>query len=345
MSYESKNIFPASTRIADVRAFVKLLGYEKIGEWKHEDRKFEDYGWFERKDYKSWSGVELAIYKSDDGALAVSTRTTISRSYYDLEHQNDTISSLYKRFSGTFRTDEGSRRYMRVEAGSPPPAASGCHLAFARFGSNLIRAKRYLEVNAATPAQKSDALLAQLGMDHKTLSCNMLVSFFVSIVEDYLKSYFIALLRYSEKKEGLLRSARLQSDQLIRISNHEISVEEALAESMSFQRIASACKNIASIDTALNIAGVLRKPYRRRLKSFFDQLTELVEIRHKFVHRAELDRSLRYSSVEQILFDLDVAITRVQRRIFQEYDWPYEKTWSIGREPRTSRSKRRVQSG
>jgi hypothetical protein len=237
VSYESENVFSQSTRISDVREFVKLLGYEKIGVWKFEGQKFEDYRWFERADYKSWTGVELAIYKSNDGSLALSTRSTVSRSYYDLEQQNFTISALHKRFGGTFSTDEGIRRYMRPEAGPPAPAASGCHLAFARFGSNLIRAARYLEINASTHVQKTDILLKQLGMDHRTLSCNMLVSFFVSIVEDYLKSCFVALLKYSEKKESLLRNARLQGDQLNRISNEEISIEEAVAESMSFQRM------------------------------------------------------------------------------------------------------------
>jgi hypothetical protein len=140
MSYSSENLFPASTRIADVREFVKLLGYEKAGVWTHKGQKFEDYGWFEQTDYKSWTSVELAIYKSDDGTLATSTRTGVSRSYYDLDQQNRTIRALYKRFGGTFDTDEGSRQLMRPETGPQPPASSGCHLAFARFGSNLITA-------------------------------------------------------------------------------------------------------------------------------------------------------------------------------------------------------------
>ena len=88
----------------------------------------------------------------------------------------------------------------------------------------------------------------------------MLVSFCVSIVEDYMKSCFVALLKYSDKKESFLRNVRLQGDQLSRISNREISIEEAVAESLSFQRISSACKNIASIDSSLDVAGALRKP-------------------------------------------------------------------------------------
>jgi hypothetical protein len=168
----------------------------------------------------------------------------------------------------------------------------------------------------------------------------MLVSFFVSIVEDYLKSCFVALLKYSEKKEILLRNARLQSDQLNRISNQEISVEEAVAESMSFQRISLACRNISSIDNSLDIAGVLKKPYHGRKRSFFDELSELVDTRHNFVHRAELDLSLTYSKLDDILFDLDVGMTRVQRVIFKEYKWAYEKTWGIGRKSKKARSGR-----
>ncbi|MGX1325436.1 hypothetical protein ACVMFA_007397 [Bradyrhizobium liaoningense] len=341
MSYCSDNQFPTDTRLADIRDFLLLLGYRKLSGWvTFEDVSFESYGWHDTEDHKSWSGVELSI-NNKGGRLSVSTRTPVSRSYYDLEQQNRTISALRKRFGGTFRTDAGNGRYQRAEFGPPPPAASGCHLAFSRFGSNLIRASHYAQslVFPHHPPRKSDDIIVQLGMHPQTLSGNMLMSFSVSIVEDYLKSCFIALLRYSPQKEQFLRGARLNGDQLNRISNREYSVEQAVAETFSFQRISTACKNFQSLDRKLDLASVLRKPFRRRRKTLYDTLEELVDKRNEFVHRAILDLGLTDDVVREALYDLEVAMTRVQRAIVNRYNWPYEKTWHVGRPSKATRPK------
>src|ERR1700726_3004089 len=105
MSYSSENELPAGTRLADIREFVLLLGYKKSSHWISSGNiSFEGYDWHDETDYKSSSGVELSINKADSGELSVSTRTPISRSYYDLQQQNRTIAGLRRRFGGTFWT-------------------------------------------------------------------------------------------------------------------------------------------------------------------------------------------------------------------------------------------------
>ena len=141
MSYESESVLAPSTRVGGLRDFLLLLGYKKSGVLKSEEGlRFEQFYWFDTTDYRSWTGVELSIYRNAEGRIAVSTRTPIARSYYDLSHQNGTITALKKRFGGQFRTDEGPGSYLRPEIGPPSPSASGCHLAFERFGGNLIKA-------------------------------------------------------------------------------------------------------------------------------------------------------------------------------------------------------------
>jgi hypothetical protein len=319
-----------------------LLGYRKLSGWVTFDGStFESYGWYDEKDYRSWSGVELSIDKRKDGLLSVSTRTTVSRSYYDLEQQNRTISALRRRFAGIFQTDEGRGRYMRPNSGPPAPAASGCHLAFSRFGSNLIKASHYAQslVFSNYPAEKDDDLLLQFGLHPRTLSGNMLVSFSVSIVEDYLKSCFIALLKYSPQKEKSLRGVRLSGDQLTKVSNEEYSIEQAVSETFSFQRISRACKNFENLDKQLDLAGALRKPFRRRRQTLYDKLEELVDKRNEFVHRASLDLGLTDELVRETLYDLDVAMTRIHRTIANRYKWPHEKTWGIGHPSKAARIK------
>ncbi|HEX7425077.1 MAG TPA: hypothetical protein VF311_14495, partial [Terriglobales bacterium] len=141
MSYSSENVLGQDTRIGEVREFLLMLGYRRVGVLKSRDLgTFEQYSWFDATDYRSWSGVELSIHSNEDRQVCVSTRSVIARSYYDLIHQNNTIASLRRRFGGTFRTDEGRGRYLRPDSGPPSAPASGCHLAFERFGSNLIKA-------------------------------------------------------------------------------------------------------------------------------------------------------------------------------------------------------------
>ena len=338
MSYSSENKFPVGIRIADVREFVELLGYKKAGAWTAEGTRFEDYFWFEELDYKSWSGVELAIYVDfEDAHLTVSTRSVVARSYFDLVHQNRTISALRKRFGGNLTTDGGHGRYLHPKHGAPPPAASGCHLSYSRFGSNLIKALHYLQsLQFPNEQDRNQRPLFMAELDPRTLSNNMTISFLVSIIEDYLKSTFIALLKYSHQKEKFLRGVRLQGDQLARIANREISVEAMVAETLSFQRISVACKHFQAIDGELDLAGVLRRPFRRRQKNLFDSLEELVDRRHDFVHRAKLDLGHSTEALIQITYDVDLAMTRIERAIANRYEWPpIEKSWAIGRRPRS----------
>ncbi len=103
-----------------------------------------EYHFFDNDDYKSWSGISLSVFQKKGGKLTVYTRTQISRSYYDLVHQNRPIRSLRHHFGGTFETDEGKSRYLHPKSTPPLPHQSGCHLAFQTFGGNLIKADIYL---------------------------------------------------------------------------------------------------------------------------------------------------------------------------------------------------------
>jgi hypothetical protein len=337
MSYSSENILAPDTSIQDVREYALLLGYAKSGVLKSEEYgQIEEYWWFDATEYRSWSGIELSIHRNDEQRVVVSTRTTISRSYFDLNHQNNTISGFLKRFGGEFTTDEGRRRYLRPESGPPPAPASGCYLAFNRFGNNLIKAKIYHEArefpNYPHRMWKDTEILQPL--DPRILANNTLVPFLVASLEDYFKSTFIALLRYSARKEAFLKSVRLQGDQLVAISDGKATVEEQISESLSFQRLSAICRHFEALDTKLDIAGTLRKPYRRRSQSLFESLESLVLSRHDFIHRANLDQTMTDDRIDGLIYDLDEAITRVYRRITKHYDWFFDRDWYLGRRRR-----------
>lgn len=269
MSYESENRIDSKVRLKDVQDFVELLGYQYQGTWDGEELgKIKSYRWFERKDYKSTYGVKLSIYNIED-SLCVTTRTNVSRSFHDLEQQNKTIKLLKKYFGGSFRTDEGRGRYLQPNAGPPEPAAAGCHLAFSSFGSNLIRARRYYDSRKfGVQEQKTSGFFWLDRYNPKILSNNFILTFLVSISEDYWKSTYIALLKYTDNKESILKSGKIMSDRLVQISNGEITIEEGFAESISFARISNVCNQFKLLDKKIDFAGILKKPYRRRKKTY-----------------------------------------------------------------------------
>ena len=331
MSYESESLLSRGARLQDVREFVELLGYKKTG-ITHSKKygRFEEYYYFDEKEYRSWIGVLLAIQVKNK-SLVVSTRTTVARSFYDLDHQNRTIFQLRKRFGGNFRTDEGNGRYMRPDSAPPTPAASGCHIAFQRFGDNLIQAKIYLDARTF-PKQyqgKAGEFLAQMGMSPKVLSNNMLLPFLVATLEDYFKSTFVALLRYSARKQAFFKGLRLQGDHLVAISDGE-SVESQVAETLPFQRISSIARHFEALDPKLDLAGFLKKPYRRRKQSLHDLIETLVIARHSFIHRAQLGLSLTDKKMDDLVYDLDEAITRVYKGITSYYSWHFDRGWYLG---------------
>lgn len=256
----------------------------------------------------------------------------VSRSYYDIKQQNRAILSLKRRFGGTFETDAGKGRYFHPKGGPPTPAQAGCHLAFQYFGATLVKVDIYLMNREFSGKQwkytGKPAFLAH--MNPRILSNNLLLPYLVSILEDYFKSTFISLLRYSDRKESFLRGARLSSDHLLNISSGESSVEETIAETLPFQKLSAICHHFKELEPKLDLAGVLRKPYSRRKKSLFETLEELVLRRHAFVHRGMIDALFDDPDVKRALDDLEASVVRCYRRITDYYGWRFDQGWGRG---------------
>ena len=156
MSYESESVLPAGASPKAVREFLALFGYEKSRGLKYGSTKFDRFYWFDATDYRSWSGVEVSLYLDGHRRVIVGTRTPIARSYYDLTHQNKTIFELQRRFGGSFRTDEGPRRYLKPDSGPPGgwPGFSLCRSGtvgapLLRFLQGRVRRCRYHRVSSS----------------------------------------------------------------------------------------------------------------------------------------------------------------------------------------------------
>jgi len=91
---------------------------------------------------------------------------------------------------------------------------------------------------------------------------------------------------------------------------------------MAFQNLRVVSEAFRSVVPELDIHGILRRPYRRRRISLWEALTELVENRHAFVHRGEVDVTFDDEVLATRIVDAQVAVDRVHRRLCQVSGWP-----------------------
>lgn len=275
-------------------------------------------------DYKSHSGVELDIYKTPAGSITVTTRSTVSRSYWDLSHQNRTVKLLRELFGGHFVTDAGRNRCWRPDGKKPIPAESGCMLARWGFHNSAMVARIYLDSRkfGGTIARETATGLEFIDrMNPRFLSNNMFLPYLVAIWEDYFKSTFIALLKYSNDRKAVLKKARLSHDQLEEIAIGTETVESSLAGTFSFQRPSMITEHFKAVDSRLDLGAVLRRPYRRRRVPLYDSIEAMVEARHDFVHTGKVHLELTDAAIRQALNDFEAAVDRVYVRVYEVYGW------------------------
>lgn len=322
MSYESINFLPTGTSIARLKEVVKLLGFEQTKDWIVSPNLLGSYFWVERTEYRSWTGVELIISRVE-GGFEVYTRTRISRSYWDLTQQNKAIKLIRDLFGGSFRTDEGSGRYLRPTSPPPSPLASGCYLARWGLNNSLFKARLYLQVRRleGDVARDTSHLLPFLDeVNPRLLSNNLLVPFIIAVWEEYFRATFTASLCYADKREVVLKKARLSHHQLEQIAA-EKQIERAVAECFSFQRPSMIGENFKLLDSKLDLASVMRKPYHGRKVTLFDSIETLVENRNAFVHSGKMNMTLFDDQIEAILKDIVVAADRSYEAIGKHFEF------------------------
>jgi hypothetical protein len=318
MSYTSTSVLAASTTSAQAQDVVDLLGFKKVRDGLKVPNRVSGYFWYDETDYRSWSGVELDIYKTARGPVKVTTRSSASRSYWDLVHQNRTLKLLRDLFGGRFETDAGKNRYWRPDEPPPTPLSSGCYLARWRFKNNLQRASIYL-MHRKLEGQIAKDEPSGLGfideINPRLLSNNMVVPYVIAVWEEYFRATFSACLRYSRQREAALKRAKLSHSDLEKLVVGTTQVDRAVAEAFSFQRPSAIADTFKLIDPKLDLAGTLRKPYRGRKQSLFDSLEALVEDRNRLVHTGEINVGLFDMHLRTVLSDLTEAVNRAYNQI------------------------------
>ncbi|OFX69670.1 MAG: hypothetical protein A2X12_01135 [Bacteroidetes bacterium GWE2_29_8] len=325
MGYESSNILSEEANIKDVIEFLKILNYEYIGVFKEKEIGYiKHFYWNEKKDYKSWYGIELSIFISKH-RIHVNTRTIINTSYFDIEYINKTIKLLKKNFGGEFITSYGKGRYLKPEIKKLEPSEAGCYLACSDFGSNLMRALLYFEkrIKNNNKTEKTNIWFMDK-YNPNFLSNNFLITFLISISENYWKSTYVALLKYSSNKELILKENRINAERLVLISNGQISVEDAFAESISFARISSVCTNFQKLDKNIDFAKILNKPYKSKNVNVFDYLGEMTKIRNKIIHKPSNIFIVEDFEIKEFINIIQYSIVECYKELTMVKGWIFD---------------------
>jgi hypothetical protein len=322
MSYTSTSVLRASATAAQAQEIIGLLGYKKVGDGLKVPNRIAGYMWYDDENYRSWSGVELDVYKTPKGPVKVTTRASASRSFWDLVHQNRTLKLLRDLFGGHFQTDAGRNRYWRPDAPAPSPLSSGCYLARWRFHNGLGRAKVYLMNRNLEGPIARDTPSGFDFMDEfnpRLLSNNLVVPYMVAIWEEYFRATFAACLRFSQQREAALKRAKLSHADLEKIAVGSRQIERSIAETFSFQRPTVITENFRLLDQKLDIGGAIKKPYRGRKTTLFQTIEELIEGRNELVHTGQLNLKLFDKQLKAALSDFTEAVNRSYEHIAKHY--------------------------
>lgn len=317
MSYTSESELPKDTNLRRVLDVIELLGYRSAKDGLQVPNRVGNYFWYEENEYKSWTGVELDVYR-ERGLIKIDTRSRVSRSYWDLNHQNKTLKLIRDLFGGHFTTDAGRNRCWLPEKPAPSPLSSGCYLARWRFHNALGKARIYLMTRKLEGEIARDKPTGVVFMDEfnpRLLSNNLLIPYVIAVWEEYFRSTFVATLKYAEKRETVLKKSRLSHAQLEQIAVEKKPIEQTISECFSFQRPSLIGENFKMIDSKLDIAAALRKRYRRRKTTLYDSIEALVEGRNAFVHAGEMDLSLYDKALDRTLTDIVEAVDRAYAAI------------------------------
>ena len=134
------------------------------------------------------------------------------------------------------------------------------------------------------------------------------------------------MLRYSDRKERVIKNARTKSEDLYLISNGIISVEEAVAKYKSFQNAYNINRNFEELDPQLDISGTLSKPDEKLSENPFNLLDAFFERRHRLVHKSEIRSEYTKEKLVHDMYVLKLVVQKSYQCFIDTYSWkPIQK--------------------
>lgn len=110
-----------------------------------------------------------------------------------------------------------------------------------------------------------------------TLLSNLSTTYLSSIIENYFRDLYVALIKYSDKKEKIITTSNINKYDLFEVSEGKLTIEDSVALSKSLQNIRKIDSYFRDINSKIDIKGVLSKPYHRRKETLFQTVERVLE--------------------------------------------------------------------
>lgn len=236
---------------------------------------------------------------------------------------------MRKRFGGYFISDYGKNRYFKFNGVIRQKAEAGVHQAYSRFVHSIKRAYQFIDFsdlnnNDVYPIKNIDMFDSH---NPKLLATNILVPYILSALEEFFRSTFIALLRYSENKEKIIHDAKIQGAELVLVDQGILTVPEAVAKWMNFQEMDKVHLSFKRLDKNIDLHGVFKKPCGRKKENSWLLFKRIIELRHSIIHRAEMDVTYTPKKVGQDIKSIRKAILQFYEHLAELYEWNEIEDW------------------
>ena len=232
-------------------------------------------------------------------------------------------------FGGTFITDEGKNTLLSIPL--PEPSKIQCSLFLAKwiFDNDIMKISLPKQGKETDNHEKKIPELDWIEKSNpEKISNNILIPYLVGCWEAFFRNSFHALLHYSNDiSDKVIKKCNLSSKDLVPVLKKEKDLGSVISEKLSFQNPSVIADNFQSLNTNIDIALWLKKPYHNRKKSLFDSISETVEIRNAIVHKGYIDTSMSDKKTNVVINDFVTGVERVYCGFAEVYNyeviWPY----------------------
>lgn len=309
---DATSYLATGTTVDEVRKALLALGFEDQarGDYAYVAPPVED---------ERTTPVHATIRALRSGRIRVVSHSSIWRSPTDNDLHNALLDSLQSRFGGSFRTNRGRNAPVTCDRPYRFEAEAAAYKAYANFETNHS-SFLWLAENISTSTPKLPPGVDWT--DPRIYLSHALLPFLTTTAEEYLRSTYVGLLRYSPRKATVLRTVRaLTGDDLARISEGATTVERAVAQQMGFQTLDRIVASFRDVDPNLDISAPLKRPYRKRAPTLFESIATLFERRHAFVHSMRIDPKYEMRHLVKDGEDLFAGLDRVYKHLLVTYGW------------------------
>ncbi|PFU30592.1 hypothetical protein COK69_23675 [Bacillus cereus] len=296
----------------DIEPILYNLGFKK-------NEIYDDYIWF-NADYVSTKGCwfticyDFEVLISDGPEInkvfktVLITKTDAGRSYEDFEIQIEALRRIQGKFGGEV-FDLVHLEYGFIENDLPKLSRTeiACGLAYSHFNNNLRKAGILIEevdIEGYKKRRKMGIYITEKGM----LRNNTLLPFFISVLETFLKSFFVGYLETNIEAVNKIfnKKEKLAYSTVKDLLSGKKTIIDIELEEYSFQNFKSANRGYKQY-LNFDLYDVLSKKikYNENEETIASVLQEMIEIRHEIIHEARLEYDLDKIKMDKYYYFLE----------------------------------------